>query len=122
MLRLQAERFTTMGAMAKAAGVLLKEDLDCQVMVFIGPSDSFEDACRELSALNVGPERIEVIDFVSYGECRTRAEAALAKDHPDIAEFTLGPALVEFCITFATIVAWNCAAEATKRAKGIPSQ
>jgi hypothetical protein len=60
-----------------------------------------------------------IADFVSYEECRAAAEAALAKDHPGIADFALGPALVEFCITFATIVAWNCAAEATKRAKGI---
>ena len=61
ILEIEARRFTTTAALAKAASVLLREDADCRVTLIIGPSQSFDDICAELSALNVSQDRIEVI-------------------------------------------------------------
>jgi hypothetical protein len=61
LLQLQAKRFTTDAAVAKAAKVLLEEDSDCLVTILIGNSQSFENMCEELSALDVDPDRIDVV-------------------------------------------------------------
>lgn len=56
-------------------------------------------------------------DFMSFEECRAIAEEEMAQDHPEILKITNGDAIANFSIRFATMVAWRCAAEATRRAK-----
>ncbi len=74
---------------------------------------AFGDKAAELPAGMPTPP-----DFVSYGECRAAAEKHLQEHHPDLERNLINGAEVKrFCILVASAVAWNCAAEASRRAK-----
>lgn len=62
---------------------------------------------------------ITVNDFVSYEECRRTAQEYLDQNHPGLAQCLLGPELVEFALALAANTAYQCASEATRRAKGL---
>lgn len=55
-------------------------------------------------------------DYVSHEDCIAEAKKQMAERHPDI-ERKFGESGAEFIVMFAANVAWNCAAEASKRAK-----
>lgn len=55
-------------------------------------------------------------DFVGMDECLEEAKKQLAERHSNIDQI-FGGSAAEFITTFAANVAWNCAAEASKRAK-----
>jgi hypothetical protein len=56
-------------------------------------------------------------DFMSFEECLTRARDAINDPRRHIAKQILGVAGIDYCAVFAAQIAWECAAEATRRAQ-----
>lgn len=61
------------------------------------------------------------LDFVTWRECEAKANEYLDLHH-ELARVKLDPLVIDFAIALAAAVAWECAALATRRAKGLPCE
>jgi hypothetical protein len=74
----------------------------------------------ELSRRLPRTRRKPASDFVTFDECLEYAEQHFDEVHPNFgASHTQAAEIRDFAIRYAANVAWECAAEATRRAKGI---
>jgi hypothetical protein len=85
----------------------------------MSPSEQFSGTMiRDLCDKAEAEIRANCPDIMTYSECHEAAERYLAQHHPGLETKThLGQALCYFIVGVAANVAWDCAAEATQRAK-----